>query len=94
MSINFTQYLRPDGRKQTVSIDRPHHIVEMAQFILLKGFKFEIEELMDGMVSMTVEKNFGDDGPIAHEICKNGLDVPLRVDQLIETAYQELKLQK
>ncbi len=94
MCIPFTQYLRPNGKQVQVTIDRPFEVIQKAQAIMLKGFKFEIEELMNGMVSMTVEKPYSDDGPIAHQICKNGPDVPVKVDQLVDIAFKELKLQK
>lgn len=93
-SIPFTQYLRPNGRKTQVTIERPKEVIEKAQAIMLKGFSFEIEELMNGMVSMTVEKPYDDNGPIAHKVCKNGPDVLINVDQLVDTAFKGLKLQK
>lgn len=78
--IYFTQYLRPNGRKQIVAIDRPAHVVSKADFIKSHGFRFEIEELMTGQVSMTISD---DDGDYAIRTCANGPDVPVNVDLLI-----------
>ena len=55
MSIEFTQYLRPKGTPTKVKIDRPPEIETKAIELKSYGCLFEIEELMNGTVSMTVE---------------------------------------
>lgn len=83
MSIPFTQYLRPDGRTKGVEIDRPAEIEDAAKRLIDSGCVFEIEELSDGTVSMTCER---DDEVLAHELCPNGPDVPTTVDRMIQSA--------
>lgn len=66
----------------------------MAIRLIEAGFHFDIEELMDGTVSMTVEPNApdadGEDQPIAIELCPNGPDVPAAVDRLITAAAERV----
>lgn len=78
--IDFIQYLRPDGRRAVVSIDRPEPVFIKAQFIRQHGFRFECETLATGQVSLTVSD---DDGDYAFEIVENGPGVPEAVDRLI-----------
>jgi hypothetical protein len=85
--VPFTQYLRPDGRRAAVTIDRPDYIADKAFAIIAKGFRFECEQLRTGHVSFTVAD---DDGDIGIEICMNGVNVPEAVDKLIERVYDEL----
>lgn len=87
MSIKFTQYLMPDGRKEPVKIDRSENIERMAEEIIKKGYKFEIEMLRNGSISMTCEN---DDPPISHQICQNGPAVMEAVDTLVLEAYHHL----
>lgn len=79
-AIEFTQFKRPDGRAVPVWIDRPDKIVERAQKIIARGFRFECEHLEPNMVSLTISK---DDGDHAIEVVPNGPEVPLAVDHLI-----------
>lgn len=80
--IAFIQYLRPNGHKQCVQIERPDPVVVKADFIRLHGFRFEVEELMTGQVSMTIAD---DNDDYAIRICENGPAVPENVDDLILT---------
>lgn len=81
-NIFFTQYLRPNGRKESVMIDRPEYIAKAADFIRSNGFRFEVEELMDGTASFTISD---DDGDYHIKLCPNGSAVPAIVDELIKT---------
>lgn len=81
-NIYFTQYLRPDGRKSAVKIDRPDHIAKAADFIRSNGFRFEIEELTTGEVSMTISDDHDD---YHRMLCPNGPEVPATVDELVKT---------
>lgn len=78
--IYFTQFMRPHGNKQIVSIDRPDHIAKAADYILQNEFRFECEQLTTGEVSLTISDNWGD---YAFELCANGPAVPTSVDKLI-----------
>lgn len=101
MSIPFTQYLMPDGRKASVRIDRPAEIEAKAQQIIGQGYRFEIEMLQTGDVSMEIVKDVADpdiDDSLAGEVCHNGptegarLGVPESVDKMINDACKLLKL--
>lgn len=79
-AIQFTQFLRPDGRPVSVSIDRPDEIASRAASIVRRGFRFECEHLTTGEVSLTIAD---DDGDHAIEVVANGPGVPLAVDRLV-----------
>lgn len=81
-SIPFTQFLRPDGRKQAVLIDRPDNIAQAADNIRSHGFRFECEHLTTDDVSLTISDDKGD---YHVEVVPNGAGVPVAVDRLIST---------
>jgi hypothetical protein len=85
--VPFTQYLRPNGRKVDVTIDRPDDIADKAFEIIAKGYRFECEQLTTGDVSFTIA---GDDEDVDIELCFNGVEVPAAVDRLIERAHKKL----
>ncbi len=79
--IKFTQFLMPDGRRDTVWIERPDDIVAKAKSICEAGFRFETEMLSDYQsVSLTISD---DDGDWAHEVVPNGPEVPQAIDRMI-----------
>lgn len=88
-SIQFTQYLRPDGRKVAVWIDRPQDIAEKAEKVIAAGYRFECEELTTGDVSLTVAND--DDGDLEIEVVENGPSVPAAVDRLVERAFMAVQ---
>ena len=86
--IKFTQYMRPNGRKRETFISVSKKIGETAEQLIKKGYYFEIEELMTGIISMTCEFGYGDNTIIAaHELCTNGPDVVKAVDKLVLDAH-------
>ena len=90
MEIRFTQFLMPDGRQRPMIIDRPDDVGEKAKQLLESGCRLEIEMLMTGEISITVERD-QDDGEIdllAQKICSNGPAVPVAVDELINSASE------
>lgn len=88
MSVPFVQYLRPNGQRVDVEITRSDRIELMARAVLQRGYAFELEELRDGTISMTVENIFQrSEGPIAAEFCSNGPAVLASVDALVEAAH-------
>lgn len=87
--IPFTQYLMPDGRKRETSIDRGDDVERMAHEIIDKGYRFEIEMLQTGQISMTVSDP-EEEEDVACEICNNGPDVPPTVDRLVTEAHARL----
>ena len=58
--IPFTQYLRPRGKQVEVFIERPAEIYQKAQAIINRGYRFEIEVLLTGQVSMTISDDTDD----------------------------------
>ncbi len=93
MSISFTQFLMPDGRKRQTSIDRPPAIELLALSLSDAGHRFEIEMLTTGEVSMTVEAD-GEDGEDivrSHKICANGPAVLEKIDAMVTEAHANWK---
>lgn len=84
-SIPFTQWLRPDGRRKAVVLDRPPAIARLADDLIADGFHFDIEVI--GLnVSMTVEGTKVNT-PLAHEVTGNGPQIYAAVDRLVQTAH-------
>ena len=80
--IPFTQYFMPDGRKEPVEINRSEEVEVKAHQIIASGFRFEIEVLTTGEVSMTITND--EDGDMAIEIVSgNGPEIPEAVDRMI-----------
>lgn len=81
--IPFTQYLMPNGRRDSVWIERPAAIEAKAQAIIAAGFRFECEMLSDyGTISLTIADPEADED-VAIEVCANGPEVPTAVDRLV-----------
>jgi hypothetical protein len=53
--IKVTQFLLPDGRQKEVFIERPDEIAAMAGKIVAAGYRFTVELLTTGHVSMAIE---------------------------------------
>jgi hypothetical protein len=83
--IEFVQFMRPDGRQVTNTIERPPEIEAKAGAIVGRGLRFEAEVLLDGTVSFTVSDGEED---IDIELAQNGPEVPLAVDRLIERVHK------
>lgn len=80
--IPFTQYLRPDGRRILVKVERPPEIEAKAQAILDAGFVFECEILRNGHVSFTISDP-KEEEDVAIELCVNDPLVSVAIDKLI-----------
>jgi hypothetical protein len=89
MRIPFTQFLRPNGEKRSVSIERPADIAEKAFKLIDAGYTFEIEELRTGDISMEVW-GWEDAESLAMKICENGPMVVQCVDKMINEAFEKL----
>ena len=87
MSILFTQYLRPNGRKQHITIDLDPETEQIAHEMQDFGFYFDIEELQTGMISMTCEHPSLDD-LVSIQVCPNGPGIDQVVKTLVEDGYQ------
>lgn len=94
MAIHFTQYLRPNGRRTSVSINRPADIEALADKFIAAGGCFECEELGDGHASLTavaVEDEDEGSTDIAIKVVPNGPLVPDAVDALVRDAVKWLE---
>lgn len=80
-AIQFTQYMRPDGRAVPVWIERPAEIAAKAEAIVARGLCFECEQLATGDVSLTITDP--DEGDVDIEVVPNGPEVPAAVDRLV-----------
>jgi len=85
--IPFTQYVRPDGRKRPVTINRPAEIEAKARALLLMGLRLEAEVLTTGHVSFTVYDPVIEQD-IVQEVVQNGPGVDAAIDRLVESAYK------
>lgn len=89
VSIQFTQFLRPNGRTTPITIDRPPAIEARADTLYARGYRFEAEVLTTGHVSLTVvDRAEGVDLEI--EVVPNGPKIPEAVDLLVNRAYENL----
>lgn len=88
--IPFTQFLRPDGRKREVRIERPTPVARAALRLIEAGYRFECEELSTGHASLTVVDP-KDEVDIAIEVVPNGPEVPGAVDRLVKMALDHLE---
>jgi hypothetical protein len=87
MTIPFTQYLRPNGRRRDVEIDRPSDIQALARRFIESGGRYECEHLTTGEASLTAVKEIdGEEQDIAIEVVPNGPEVPAAVDRLVRAS--------
>lgn len=89
--IPFTQYLRPDGRRTAVEIDRPDDIEQRARRFIEAGGRFECEHLTTGHVSLTAVWK---DEDAAIEVVANGPEVPAAVDRLVVRVMSRVGLRE
>jgi len=91
MAISFTQYMRPDGRRVSVTIDRPAEIEALADHFLASGGRYECEHLTTGHVSLTAVKMVDDEmADVEIEVCANGPTVPDAVDRLVRASQKHI----
>lgn len=81
--IPFTQFMLPNGARRSIEIERPEAITEKAEAIIKAGFRFEVEILSTGHVSLTIT---GDNIDVAIRVVSNGFAVAVAaaVDDMIE----------
>jgi hypothetical protein len=83
MTISFTQYLRPDGRRRDVEVDRSPEVEAAAERFVAAGGRYECEVLTTGHASLTAVHGVdGEDRDIAIVLCDQP-SVPERVDELV-----------
>lgn len=88
MSIPFTQYLRPDGRQRPVFHQTTLETEAKAKALIGRGAHFDIEELINGTISMTceIEDEGGETVILAAETCANGPEVVAATIRLVDRA--------
>lgn len=85
-TIRLTQYVLPDGRKQTVYAPVPEDVYKKAQAITELGHRFECEVLSTGDVSLTItgyDEDAGEYQDLAVKICPNGPGVQKTLNSMI-----------
>jgi hypothetical protein len=91
MAIPFTQYLLPDGRKKSISIDRPDAIEAIAEQFIAAGGWYEAEILTTGHVSLTAGLTVDDEPQdIAFQIIEIGPGMADAVDKLVHASIAYL----
>lgn len=94
MAIAFTQFMRPNGRRETVTVERPAEIETIARALIARGVAFEAEVLMTGQVSFEACLPDADDGDplsLSMQIVSNGPAVLDAVDLLVREADDALR---
>ena len=89
MAIQFTQFIRPDGRRKLISIERPADIEDKARKITAAGCVFECENLQNGKIYLDCCNS---EAEIAIEIVPNNEAVPAAVDAIVNLAFERLGL--
>jgi len=87
-TIQFTQYMLPDGRAQQVDliVDDPSTARMASEILMQKGYRFECEVLTNGVVSLTCANTLqGID--IAIELCPNGPGIKAAVGRMVASAH-------
>ena len=89
--IPFTQYLRPHGTPQAITIHmKDQELHNKAEALIEAGWCFEAEVLMSGVVSLTCERDT-EEGECYIELTANGPPVVDAVRTLVEAAHAALK---
>lgn len=84
MTVEVTQYLRPDGRAVLMTTDINDAFEAPYNVIRMRGWNLAAEEL-DGNVSITVEDRAAEQD-IACEVVPNGPEVPLAIERVLAAA--------
>lgn len=92
MTVPFTQYLLPNGRKKEGGFDRPEPIEAMARYLLMEGVHFDAEVLSTGALSLTAEHDDLDEPVLAIKLVFNQTPekVAEAVDALVTDALRML----
>lgn len=83
MTVEVTQYMRPDGRKVLMHTDISDAFEAPYQVIRRRGWKLASEHLSTGEVSVTVED---DEQDFACEIVPNGPEVQRAIERCLAEA--------
>ncbi len=84
--MNFTQFKFPHGRRVPENIKRSEAIEKLATELESAGWSFEVEINPDSQI---VHMDCCDeDRALANRVCRNGPQVPVKVDELVTEAHQ------
>jgi hypothetical protein len=83
MTVEVTQYMRPDGRQVRMETDISDAFCAPYQAIKMRGWRIAAEYLTTGEISITVEDEEQD---LACEVVTNGPEVPLAIERCIAAA--------
>jgi len=89
--IPFTQYVRPDGRRRAVEVERSPEIEQLAEQFIAAGGRYECEELTTGHASLTAVHPDCETGDCAIEVVVNGPAVPEAVDRVVRKSIKWLR---
>lgn len=92
MSIPFTQYLMPNGRKVPVTIEMEPDVETRAKALIDRGCHFDIEMLNTGVISMTCENSEYEEEIISIVLCENDKTVVESVRKLVAEATETLTI--
>ena len=87
ISVNFTQYLRPDGRPRSVRCEVADDLADDLNTIFNNSCWLTCEELSTGEAVFYITNA---DGDLHLQIVPNGPEVPAAVDRLIRGAKKAL----
>ena len=97
-AVPFTQYLRPNGTKRPAEIYVEPDVWEKAQQLIKADYRFSVEELTTGHVSMTCEGPARNEEEEIHlaaiQVCANGPPVVAAVNSLIANAHAQVREEK
>jgi len=88
MSIKLTQLLKPSGKTVGVEIEASEDIEKMANQLVDLGYRFKVEQLIEGDVQIDCSKSTND--PIAIELCQNGPSLIEAIFRLIKTSHSKV----
>lgn len=89
--IKFTQYVLPHGKMKEITVEMSEEISTLAQKLVEKGARFEIEVLSTGHIHMDCSFP-SDDGPLSTKLCPNGPGVRLAVEELVKDACSRARI--
>jgi hypothetical protein len=88
-TIEVTQFIRPNGRREILEVELPNDTGAQAEAIIEAGMRFEAEVLMSGEVSLTISgpNDEGEDDDLEIEISPNDERVKEAMNRLIAKGY-------
>lgn len=88
--VQFFEFVRPNGVKESRSIDRPAIIYQKFKQLRYRGIELHIEQLSTGEISMTATDMTNDELPIVHRIFFNSARNVEMFDGVINEAYLKI----